>query len=98
MSIYKPVNMAFDLEDGTPRRIILPLGSKEHLIQVTPDTAWRLAFDDAAKLGVDDQDIEFKAGAAYTIDSPVAKTEVHIQQDSGSTVRLRWAYMTPTVR
>jgi hypothetical protein len=96
-SVYKPVNFAYDLEDGTPLRIILPSGSKEHLIQVTPDTVWRIAFDHQPKLA-SDQDIEFKAGAAYAIDSPVAKTEIWVQQDSGGTVRLRWAYLNPTFR
>ena len=97
MSVYKPVIKTFDLADGTPVELILPMGSKEHLIQVTPDTAFVLAFDDSLRIAADDA-IEFKAGAAYTIDSPVAQTKVYVQQDSGAPVRLRWAYLQPTIR
>ena len=95
-SIYRAANKNFTLTTGVAKKITLPLGSKEHLLVVTPDAAWQLAFTEDSINA--DEGIPFKAGAAYTIDSPVVQTDVWVKQESGSDKELRWAYLYPGVR
>lgn len=95
-SDYRATDKHFTLVSGTATKLILPSGSKEHLIQVTPDVQWEFSFSEAQLTAGDA--IRMKAGAVYTIDSSVAKTEVFIKQTSGSDKSLRWAYLYPSFR
>jgi len=95
-SLYKPANFHFTLTTGVAQKITLPNGSKEHLLVLTPDAAWQFAFSQAS---IDaDQGIPMKSGAAYTIESPVGKTDMWVKQTSGGNIDLRWAYLYPGLR
>lgn len=95
-SIYAGAQKELTLVSGVTKKITFPFGSKEHLVQVTPNTDWEWSYDQDTLEA--DKGIQMTAGSVLTVDSPVVRTDVFIRQSSGSDKSLRWAYLYPNTR
>ena len=96
-SVYKGADKHFTLTTAVATKITLPFGSKEHLLQISPDAEWEWSFTEE-QINSTSGGVKMKAGAVYSIDSPVVQTEVWVKQSSGSDKELKWAYLYPAVR
>lgn len=94
-SIYKLTDFHLTMVSGTALELKIPYGSKEHLFEVDPDTAWEWS---SSETQIATSGVQMKAGTLLTIDGPIAAQSLWVKQTSGGPTTLKWAYLYPGVR
>lgn len=94
MMDYTAVTASVTLASGVASSIVLPDGSRSHLLVMASDVAWEVAFSEAAMTA--NETIPLAAGSSFAIDgAPVTDTTVWVRQSSGGAVDVRHAYLRP---